>query len=329
MTAITFQTAKMAYDPDHLQKLHPVAYSDSHIYLNEDTHIYYVDNIPYPGSVTGFVKDNFPKFDADSIIQKMMSGKSWGPKHKYYGKTPEEIKAEWSSNDANNEGTIMHAKIEKFYNIPELYSITDRRVSSEELSVYFTAEETEVEEFQQFLDFHHKFIGPKGWIPWRTELKVFDDALQLAGSIDMIYTDAVPTPNSPIVLHIVDWKRSKEIKTQSFYNRETGWVRGLQDSPCQDLMDCNYIHYSLQVNTYAAMLLRALYPAYTIGEMYLGVFHPNYTQRYVDEVLATKKRKPRVPPSMPIGFQVYEVTPMRQYIEAMMAKRLEQYAKVE
>ena len=41
-------------------------------------------------SVTTFCKSHFPKFDADSIIKAMMSGKNWNPDNKYWGQTAEQ-----------------------------------------------------------------------------------------------------------------------------------------------------------------------------------------------------------------------------------------------
>lgn len=283
MFSHNLMAAQKTYDPDHLQKLHPVPEFDGRIVLDEPTHVYTITPFTAPGeppakpiecnfSVTTFVKQYFTAFDADKVIKNMMSGASWKPGHKYWGRTPEDIKAEWSQSKAAEFGTEMHARIEKFYNIPELYSVTDRRLTNEDLVPdWYTAAEIEGNlEFQQFLDWHFEFVVAQRWIPWRTELRVFDTALVLAGSIDMIFLD----PDVPKLLHIVDWKRSKEIKEKSFFARGRG--------PCANLDDCNYNHYALQVNTYAAILGRNLFQSsgYRVDKLYLAVFHPEYSKEH-------------------------------------------------
>ena len=71
---------------------------------------------------------------------------------------------------------------------------------------------------------------------------VWDRELKFAGSIDMVFENPDGT------LMIYDWKRSKEIKkTASFLKFST--------TECiEHLPDTNYWHYSLQLNTYKALI---------------------------------------------------------------------------
>ena len=64
-------------------------------------------------SVTTWNHSHFPHFDADAIIKKMNLA---SPKCKYYGQTPEQIKAGWDQNrdEAAALGTAMHAAIERY-----------------------------------------------------------------------------------------------------------------------------------------------------------------------------------------------------------------------
>jgi len=50
-------------------------------------------------SVTTWNHKHFEQFDADKIIQRMMKSKNW-PNSKYYGQSPDEIKAGWEKNRA-------------------------------------------------------------------------------------------------------------------------------------------------------------------------------------------------------------------------------------
>jgi ATP-dependent exoDNAse (exonuclease V) beta subunit len=100
------------------------------------------------------------------------------------------------------------------------------------------------------------------WEPWRTEWEVWDEELKLAGSIDMVYRN-----KKDGTFAIYDWKRSKEIKM------ENSWGDGY--GPVSHLPDCNYWHYTLQLNTYRWFL--ETYYGLRISDMYIVIFHPNNT----------------------------------------------------
>jgi hypothetical protein len=84
--------------PTYLAKLHPHP-RDNRIVFDEGPHIYYID-----GSSEGYIScttwnhSHFENFNADAIIDKMMSSSNWQPGNKYYGKTKDEIKAIWDKN---------------------------------------------------------------------------------------------------------------------------------------------------------------------------------------------------------------------------------------
>ena len=113
-------------------------------------------------------------------------------------------------------------------------------------------------EWQYFLQFARAFPELK---PYRTEWMVYHEELKLAGSIDMVYE------NPDGSLSIYDWKRSKEIS-------KTNGFKKYALNPCIDyLPDTNYWHYSLQLNTYKA-ILEAKYGK-KVTDLYLVRLHPN------------------------------------------------------
>ncbi|MDA3854818.1 MAG: PD-(D/E)XK nuclease family protein [Candidatus Woesearchaeota archaeon] len=209
---------------------------DSSIIFDEKPHIYYINKKPYDISVTGFVHNFFPKFDADKIIDKMMNSNNW-ENSKYYGMTKEEIIEEWEDNRnlAAHQGTIMHKDIELHYN--------DEKVSNNS------------SEFTQFLEFTKEHLELK---PYRTEWEIFDEDLMLAGSIDMLFEAKDGT------LIIYDWKRSKDIK------EDNRWDSGYY--PLSHLPHANYWHYSLQLNIYKKILENKYNKK--ISEMNLLWLHP-------------------------------------------------------
>ena len=101
-------------DPDYLARLnaHP---RDKRITFDPVPHAYTIDSdstVKYT-SVTTWNHGHFEEFDADAIITSMMRSKKWA-ESKYYGQTPDQIKAGWDKNrdEAAAAGTAMHYDIE-------------------------------------------------------------------------------------------------------------------------------------------------------------------------------------------------------------------------
>ena len=211
---------------------------DAAISFDEGPHIYTINGDSSFTSVTTWNHSHFKEFDADLIIDKMMKSKKW-PNSKYFGKTKEEIKAGWKKNalSASTAGTKLHYDIECFYN--QCHNNND--------SV----------EYGYFMNFYKQYSDLK---PFRTEWMIWDEALKLAGSIDMVFEDLDGS------LLIYDWKRCKEIKKFNNYDSAI--------TPCiEHLPDSNFWHYSLQLNTYKAIIEKNY--GRTVSGLYLVCLHPN------------------------------------------------------
>lgn len=210
---------------------------DAHITFDEGPHIYTIDGESNFLSVTTWNHMHFSKFDADKIIDKMMSGKNWS-KSKYFGQTKQEIKDLWSNNGkkAAAAGTKMHYDIECFYNNMEVQN-----------------DSVEYEYFMRFYKTHQELE------PYRTEWMIYDKEHKFAGSIDMIFK------NKDGTLDIYDWKRCKNIKKDNRWQQAT--------TECiSHLPDTNYWHYTLQLNTYKK-ILETKY-GQTVRNLYLVCLHP-------------------------------------------------------
>lgn len=230
---------------------------DSRIRFVEDTHTYYVDGsedgYQYT-STTKLMHSMFKPFDADEVIEKMRRSRNWGSS-KYYGMSPDEIKAGWEDNrdSAAKSGTAMHENIENYYN-----------------GVDHDTNTREFEMFQKFRDDH------KDLVPYRTEWCIFDEDAKVSGSVDMVYEER-HTPGSFV---IADWKRSKAIKT------ENRWQSGTSKNTCH-LQDCNFIHYSLQLSTYKYILEKNY--GLNISDTFIVVLHPeqdSYTKIVTEDLSA-------------------------------------------
>ena len=235
---------------DYLKTKNPHV-RDSDITFDEGPHVYYVKGDPNNTSVTTLVHKYFPKLNADLIISRMMSSKKW-PNSPYFGMTAEEIKDQWNQSglDATTRGTYLHKSIEAFYNNEP---VTDN----------------DTPEYAMFLKFQedHKDLLEA----FRTEWEIYDEEHKLAGSIDMVFRNKDDGTYS-----IYDWKRTKEIKLRNPYGG-----KGL--CPLQEFHDCNYVHYSLQLNIYKH-ILETRY-GITIRDMYLVCMHPLYENYIKYEVM--------------------------------------------
>jgi ATP-dependent exoDNAse (exonuclease V) beta subunit len=216
---------------------------DKDITFDEPSHVYTVKGKSGYKSVTTWIHEFFPSFNADNVIAKMHSAKSWGPSNKYYGKTNKEIKDDWSKNGkkAAEMGTLMHLNIEHYYNQQP-----------------FMAGFTETSEYKLFQEFLHDH---KNYKAYRTEWYIYSRKYLLAGSIDMVYVD--PDDNKKII--IADWKRAKEIKYTNH------WEKGF--GPLSNMDNCNYWHYTLQLNIYRMIVEK--YYNLMVSQMFLVILHPD------------------------------------------------------
>lgn len=224
---------------------------DARIVFYEEPHIYEIDGQQGYTSVTTWNHSHFEHFDGNKIIDNMIKkGKLEDPTYKYYGKTRQEILDMWAQNgkEASGSGTKMHANIEYFYNKME---VVDESV-----------------EYEYFMKFYE---DNKNLEAYRTEWNIFHEEMKLSGSIDMVYQD---TNNGEF--YIYDWKRSKSIDFDNKYGK-TAHTECIKDLP-----DCNFWHYSLQLNVYRK-ILREKYDIH-ITKLCLVVLHPNNSSQSYDVV---------------------------------------------
>ena len=196
---------------------------DCRISLNESNHIYSIDNNSNGiVSVSTFIKNSFPKFNAKKIIT-LMRRKATFSTTEYANMTDMEIEKSWSEKGKNAalKGTLVHKKIENFYN-----NIIDENGDE---NPYFKA----------FLNFHET-IKDRLTV-YRTEWSIFSDSKEIAGQLDAIFS-----VNGTDEYEIYDWKVIKELKYENSYEKGLGIMSHLDN--------CNFVHYSLQLNIYKKIL---------------------------------------------------------------------------
>ena len=118
-----------------------------------------------------------------------------------------------------------------------------------------------------------------------------DGILRIAGQIDLL----VKTGNE---ISIIDYKTNKEIKQHSGFDAKSRQTTKMK-YPLNNLEDCNYIHYNLQLSMYAWMVQK-LNPDFIIKDLILvhfdhadkmTIYHLDYLKHDVEKLLSWHKKQ--------------------------------------
>jgi len=223
--------------------------NDSRLTFDSKKHEYFVDGKKINYSVTGIIENFFPKFDLEYWSNKKAKERiqTEGGKlsSENISKVKNDILIEWEDNrkDAADKGTILHEKIENYYNNIE--------------------DSIDAPEFTYFKNFIKKYPKLK---PYKTEWRIFDCNLSLAGSIDMVYEK----DNGELFLF--DWKRSTKIVNGAGHLIESDFNYGFDE--LSHIADNSYNRYSLQLNLYK-YIIESNYGR-KISSMNILVLHPHF-----------------------------------------------------
>jgi ATP-dependent exoDNAse (exonuclease V) beta subunit len=240
---------------------------DKNIQFFEKDHKYIIltePKIKYT-SVTTWIHKHFPQFNADEIILSMMKGRGWKEGHRYWGLTPDDIKALWESNKnaVAGAGTDLHFEIECFNNDPSFYfHYTNKELYENYMSIHKDNHSTKALEWQYFINFIKDNPNLK---PYRTEWLVYNEDVKISGSIDMVYE------NTDGTLSIYDWKRSKNITRINNFNKFA-----ISPQICH-LPDSNFWHYALQLNTYKTIIEEKY--GKIVKDLFLVRLHPDAEEK--------------------------------------------------
>lgn len=180
-------------------------------------------------SVTTILKDYYEKFDAEGIAAKAVTKKA----SKYYGRDPQEVKQEWLDlgAKASAEGTALHLYGE--------YLLNKTPVVAPDLP--------KARWVPEIID----KLYSSGYELAKTELLVYSELLNIAGQSDIILKK--PVEDDKFEYMIYDWKfLGKPLAKKSFYNPRTRQYKKML-GPFKHLMDCNWIHYSIQLAVYQTL----------------------------------------------------------------------------
>ena len=186
------------------------------ITLEESAHKYILEGheeIEFT-SVTTCVSEFFEKFDKQAVALKLVTTIP-----KYKGMTTAALIREWDA--AAEYGTAVHKEIEDYIKLKKL---------------------PEMDRATACIDWLEKYLKKSDYELF-SEVIVYSEELKIAGTIDLLVFDKISKK-----YNILDWKTSKEIKTDS-YKMKTG-----NRPETADLLDCKFNHYALQLSLYRYLL---------------------------------------------------------------------------
>jgi hypothetical protein len=218
---------------------------DPHISLDEASHTY--AHASHPGLKFTSCTQFIGSF-FEPFNSQAIAEKLTLTHQKYQGQSPQELIEQWQAVAAL--GTKVHAEIDRY--------LKEKTAPSEEMSRIGV-----------------EWVEQKNWseVELLSEVILYSTELQLAGTIDLIARDKQTGR-----LTLYDWKTSKQIDKSSF-----GDKRGIRGAS-QNLPDCNYVHYSLQLSLYAYMLEK--HYGVTVDEIH--ILHLNKTSKQVEQITAQR-----------------------------------------
>ena len=223
---------------------------DSRIQFFPYEHIYLLDGKSSLMPVSNLVALFFPEFKSYY----------WSEiKAKEYGITQAEVLEKWDAKGAQSRevGTFLHQQIQNYYH--GLPFIKQYRFTYEGKYTHIDTQISLESEFEQFMT----FLNEHEFEPFRTEWTIFDEDLNIAGTIDMIHKKKES-------FDLYDWKRSHRLLDESGNIKKTNnfqyGMHGLEHIP-----DTVYWRYCIQQNIYRYILEKNY--NITIDNIYLILIH--------------------------------------------------------
>lgn len=171
-----------------------------------------------------------------------------------YNKAQQDILDEWQKTNAESceRGSKIHAELESKY--------TSKRQC--ELKKFGLGGKFEVNTNNSLMKSNKDLLDiDKGVFPeYLVYRKSNDGKFRLAGQIDLLIKDGND-------IWIIDYKTNAKLDDKSFFDKRTKKCQ-MMKYPMNNIMDCNKMHYALQLSTYAWMLQK-LNPKFVIKKLML------------------------------------------------------------
>jgi hypothetical protein len=191
-------------------------------------------------SVTTLIAQYKEKFDGEAVAKRVVEKED----SKYYGRDWKEVAMEWEDyrNLKAAEGTELHSYGEEEFNFQAYCNALLRGESPVVIPDNPKAEHAAAA---------IKDIFKRGYKLATTELLVYSEDVKVAGQSDILLKKPIKG-EAGFDYMIYDWKfLSKPLAMKSFYTRAKGYK--LMKGPFCQLMDCAWIHYSIQLALYQTL----------------------------------------------------------------------------
>ena len=181
-------------------------------------------------SVTQLLGQYKEKFDGEAIAERCCADSS----SEYFGKDPAVVAEEWRRYGAEcaENGTILHEYGEKLFNKHTNLIVPNNPKAKHAKSAV-------------------DFLFSQGYELAMSEMLLYSEEVGIAGMDDIILKKRIPGTMDYDFM-IFDWKfLSKPIVRKSYYTKKNGYK--MMKGPFRYLMDCNWIHYSIQLSLYQTL----------------------------------------------------------------------------
>lgn len=183
-----------------------------------------------------------------------------------FNKAQQDILDEWQKTNADSceRGTHIHSELEHMFTSKKTTDLKKFGIGGK---FEINTNETLMNNGKDLLAVEH------GVFPEYLIYRVSDDGIfKIAGQIDLLVKDGND-------IYIFDYKSNKKIDEKSFFDSKTKRSQ-MMKYPLSNLMDCNKIHYTLQLSTYAWMI-QQLNPQFVIKQLQLIHYdHSNNVTKY-------------------------------------------------
>lgn len=274
--------------------------------FNNESHTYWnIENNKNYVSVTTLIHRYTQEFDKDfwsayKALEKLLPKESWQVEKKSllnskkfhkelldtynipeveFNKVQQEILDNWDEENRKSceRGTKIHESIENsFYNNPKDISLQKFGIGGKfECRKDYSELDLEYGVYPEYLIYRESNDG----------------ILRIAGQVDLI----IKQGNNIV---IVDHKTNKKIDQKSGFDSVTK-SNAKMKYPLNNLMDCNFYHYTLQLSTYAWMLQK-INPNFVIKDLILNhydhngnntLYHCEYLKHDVEKMLYHYKKE--------------------------------------
>lgn len=261
---------------------------NGNVCFNEESHVYWDNNGKFV-SVTTMIHEFTNEYDKDfwsayKALEKLLGAEAFGLEKKELLTTHKIDLKRFIDNYNITEQDFNHVQqeiLDKWQQENIASCERGTKIHAEQENLFYGKDKVSVQRFGIGGEFickksYFELDLEKGVYPEYLVYRVSEDGkFRLAGQIDLL----IKNGNE---ITIVDYKTNKKLEDKSFFDSRIR-KNVMMKYPLNNLMDCNMVHYTLQLSTYAWML-QMINPEFVIHKLMIVHYDHsgNETVREVD-----------------------------------------------